>query len=463
MADSWRRSPGRLLHTLVALAVIALLPMAVMSLSAVAGYALFLPALNVDPPAVYAAAALVARRSVRLAAALGALLLTMVIGYQIYVNLTDLFLGAGAHPIQMLDFWLLWPWHVILPWIAAGFAFAALAYLAMRATLSRALMVWPALALIALLIFADQFRPLQRLFTTNIATSSVGDVIHNLRNPTTITFTQSPLPGMLVDQFAANPPPRILSVAVESLGQLSDPRAASAILAAMSTLAVDYRIDLAEHPAFGGTLAGELRELCGIKARGIPVHAEAEALRPHCLPDILSRQGYRTLAMHGNDKRFYHREMVYPAIGFAQTRFRGDLTRRGLPLCPTRLFDGICDKALIAEALAFLAERPNSFAHIMTIETHFPISVGRLGDARCGLVAGIDDPDLCLYLNQMSKLFSEFAQAIAAAPVKPDLIYLYGDHPPPIWSSARTQFVPKRTPFIVLTRISGETASRSNR
>jgi hypothetical protein len=244
----------------------------------------------------------------------------------------------------------------------------------------------------------------------------------------------------------------VLSVSVESLGLA---RSASDMVALTFAiphrLGGKYEIEQHHHKFFGSTLQGEIRELCGERLIG---NASEKAIirRLHrCLPKMLQANGYATDALHGNGGRFYNRRTIYPAMGFQRSWFYDDIVAadRSAGPCPRTAFNAVCDDRLYARALS-LFDGKNRFVHIMTLDSHLPVPDA---DGLTCPQAFSDDRPLCAYANLISRSLDELGSAITAAPHKPDLIFIYGDHAPPFSkSTTRARFADDEVPFFVLKR-----------
>ena len=257
----------------------------------------------------------------------------------------------------------------------------------------------------------------------------------------------------LFSYVASNPEnTSVLSVSVESLGLA---RSASDMVALTFAiphkLGDHYEIDQHHHKFFGSTLQGEIRELCGQRLIG---NASEKAIirRLHrCLPKMLQANGYVTDALHGNGGRFYNRRTIYPAMGFQRSWFYDDIVAadRSAGPCPKTAFNAVCDDRLYARALS-LFDGNKRFVHVMTLDSHLPVPDA--DGLTCPRVF-LDDKPLCAYANLISRSLDELGSAITAAPHKPDLIFIYGDHAPPFSkSTTRARFADDEVPFFILKR-----------
>lgn len=453
--DGWRET------LLVALAVIILPTIAYAGLAELFGF--LGPRLNFDLFAIYIVSLLIAKRSRTLAVVFALLGVVVTLAVQILLGVGVIYLDNPALIGEYLSFAAYWPWKLISFWIAlAAAVFAGFYFLVSRITIERARFA-PVILVLAVLVVIDMIgrTPLGHgMVGGNLTTSSLRrGAQFAVKVATNPSFTAEPTTEpMMVDLATAGAPARILSVSVEALGVAQDNAAFNeAMFEPMRReLAGHYRVEIILHDYKGPTLSGEMRELCAQRTMGKPTRDDAFAIRDGCLPAILGEMGYASLGIHGNPKFFYNRMLVYPALGFQFTRFYEDYKAELQPgmLCRMRAFEGVCDRVTMRTALDFLAARPKAYAHVMTLDTHFPLGPNFLGDARCGRVEGLTNSDLCLYVNQMANLLAMFARDIRDAETPPDLVFLFGDHAPPyVTATERGFFDRERVPFITLRRI----------
>ena len=431
------------------------------------------PRINADLFVVYIAAVLVARRRPGLAALLSLVGVVGALAVQVLLGVGVIYLDDPALIREYLSFAAFWPWRLITFWLVVAAAMFTIMFLLLRRIPMKDAAIVPIAAVLVLLLALDlagRTAAGHALVGGNLVTSSAVRGYKLARTwATTEGFTVKPIaePMMVEDVLSEPLPPRILSLSVEALGLARDERFNRLMFAPMrEVLAGRYHVEIGRHGFKGATLSGEMRELCGQRTAGTPTTEKALALRSGCLPGILAARGYDTLGIHGNSKFFYNRSEVYPALGFTATRFIEDFDRADPrpARCKTRAFEGICDRDAIAAALDFLAGRPRGYAHVMTLDTHFPLGPTELGDADCGAAGhGYTDADLCLYFNQMSNLLAMIGREVRGARTPPDRVYLFGDHAPPYAvASERNFFNRKEVPFITLRRVSSPPAAASS-
>lgn len=173
-----------------------------------------------------------------------------------------------------------------------------------------------------------------------------------------------------------------------------------------------------------------------------------------CVPARLAAAGWQTFGLHGNTGRFYARVLLYPALGFQGVRFHEqfDALERGSGLapCPTASnIGGWCDGVVAAEAVRLLGGAGKRFVHMMSLDSHLPI----LGDVP-GCVAG---DQLCGHAGRVRASLVAIAAPLNAAmrakALAPDLILLWGDHPPPFLNGeTRAAFDPALVPVAIYRR-----------
>lgn len=350
-----------------------------------------------------------------------------------------------------------WPWRVFLPFILGGVIVLACYYLLLRKVDFQLRPVWVPAALLAVVMGLDLLgaaNPLKmdKMLEANVATSSAVELLHlssRLLNPVPWDPTpiDSPLKQRLVEGDA---PAHILSVSAEAWGQMQDEAFNRQIEAGLVQLIGDtYVIQRQTRPSLTGTINGEFRELCGLTIMSMPSVEQAAGVREHCLPNVLAERGWKTAGLHGNSGLFYDRRRIYPAIGFQNVLFREDFDRLETTPCRSIGFTGWCDPVVLRHGLEQLASAPRSFVHVMSLDTHLPLKATEEEKARCSASPG----EACIYVHRFGRTLENIARAINEAPVKPDIVFIWGDHPPPyIHKDVRDLFVSGEVPMLILTR-----------
>lgn len=365
------------------------------------------------------------------------------------------------------DFWALfdyfafvqdWPWEIFLPFIIAGVVAVAAYYYALRTVRFREVPLWaPVLALLVVLGLdslgaANPLKLQANIVEANIATSSavelykaVPRLIDNSgKAPEPI---DAPLKQVVLEKASPN---RVLSISVEAWGLFQKDEYNARIESSLKeVLGSDYTVQNLQRVSYHGTINGEFRELCGLVILSMPSATDAQTVRDDCLPAILAAKGWKTYGLHGNSGLFYDRRRIYPALGFETVTFREDFDRIEQTPCQSIGFTGWCDRVVLRQGMKQLAQGERSFVHIMTLDTHLPLRATREEEQQCGK----SNADACVYIHRFGQAFRNIAEAIAEAPVKPDIVFIWGDHPPPfIHKEARDQFFSDKVPMIILER-----------
>jgi hypothetical protein len=239
----------------------------------------------------------------------------------------------------------------------------------------------------------------------------------------------------------------VVVVIVESLGYLIDPDARRRIAAPLydSALTKDYNVTEGHTVYYGSTTSGEMRELCNTRV----FYSEfVQKYGYSCLPDLLDRRGYTSIAVHAFSGGMFEREQWYPKVGFDRELFGNDLIKTTHRICGSA-FRGACD-ADLAPAIAAASRQAARggkprFIYWLTLNTHIPVAPGEARtDFRCGMDgSGFGRPTVCRMAELWHDVFRSVA-AIARDPaVGPADILIVGDHAPPLWSKrGRAQFAP---------------------
>jgi len=239
----------------------------------------------------------------------------------------------------------------------------------------------------------------------------------------------------------------VVLVMVESLGYLRDPAARQRIAAPLydPVLTRDYAVTSGQTVYYGSTTSGEMRELCDTRSfyKDFVQHDTDP-----CLPNLMARRGYSTVAVHGFSGGMFEREHWYPTIGFDRSLFGEKLLKATGRECGAA-FRGVCDAdfaPLIAAASrdADAGGKPR-FIYWLTLTSHVPIAPN---DARTDFHCGDDGGsfghlDVC----RMAELWHDVFEGVAQLAHDPALgqpeILMVGDHGPPLWSKrGRAQFEP---------------------
>ncbi len=370
-------------------------------------------------------------------ATISAVLLFLLMAVDLFTSYKRVYFTGPALLVDYLPFITLWPWGAVrVPALLIGVMAALIAFAGVpRQGPQKPFWAISAVVLIVLVEMSLKMLPATPLKPgeKNLVSSSTKIIFE----PAIAHFggrllggsaRATPFPGEtmsgLIESQGISSPPRILSISVESLGAKAGSPADQDWAVLARALSPYYQLSSRVHAFEGATLAGELRELCGLKLPAIPYSARDLAQLRNCLPNRLRRSGYATYGYHGGDSWFYNRQVVYEALGLHHRRFFPDLSARVEKPC-AYLLVAICDKDLINFAVADLARHERAFVHVMSIDTHLPLATV---PPEC---READQPQLCTFQTRINDSLRAIGQSIVDARVKPDLILVYGDHGPP--------------------------------
>ncbi|HJW07477.1 MAG TPA: LTA synthase family protein [Rhodanobacter sp.] len=200
-------------------------------------------------------------------------------------------------------------------------------------------------------------------------------------------------------------------------------------------------------PTFGGgTIRTEFEVLTGLSLRYFDNLQFPYLQMSHkALPGLvrtLSRHGYRTTALHGNDPAFWNRTTAFKAIGF--DRF---VSQSSFP--PTATNDGqyMADSAMTDEIMVQLQDDgPPQFIFAISIEAHGPYDVEPAHVAERDAIpvpegiTGRDKLELQTYLYHLKHADAELGRLakLLARRQRPSVLLFYGDHLPALSNSYQT-------------------------
>lgn len=246
----------------------------------------------------------------------------------------------------------------------------------------------------------------------------------------------------------------LVVVIVESWGVPSHPHDISldAIIWNTDGLTSRYDVRRGSNIYYGSTTNAELREMCGVWAD----HLNAKFKGLECLPQALADQGFRTMAYHGFDGKFFNRANWYSQIGFDQQKFASDLRFEGLRECGG-VFPGICDidiPRIIARDLRSSPSKRN-LIYWLTLNAHLPVSPDVVyGTDRCTLGEPswrAKYPMLCRSYMVHEAVAKAIFKEISDPSFPEADVLIVGDHMPPFFPrNIRNRFDPTRVPFIYL-------------
>lgn len=237
----------------------------------------------------------------------------------------------------------------------------------------------------------------------------------------------------------------VVVVLVEGLGYLNDPKARQRIAAPLydPEIATDYALTEGHTVYYGSTTNGEMRELCNTRtfySDYVYEHGKS------CLPEILEKRGYTSIALHAFTGEMFERKDWYPKVGFDKDLFGEQIVKQTKRICGGAWI-GACDADLAPVIVDASREAAKSgkprFIYWVTLNTHIPVAPGEaLTNFHCDRETnGFGQASVCRMAELWHDVF-KVVKTIALDPaVGPADILVVGDHAPPMWSKrGRAQF-----------------------
>jgi phosphoglycerol transferase MdoB-like AlkP superfamily enzyme len=200
-------------------------------------------------------------------------------------------------------------------------------------------------------------------------------------------------------------------------------------------------------PTFGGgTIRTEFEFLTGLSLRYFDnLQFPYLQMSHQALPGLvrtLSRHGYSTLALHGNDPAFWNRTTAFNAIGFDHF-----VSQSSFP--PSAVNDGkyMADSSMTDEIMTQLKEQgPPQFIFAISIEAHGPYDIEPTHVAERDAIpvpdgiTGRDKLELQTYLYHLQHADAELGRLVKllAQRARPSVVVFYGDHLPALSNSYQT-------------------------
>lgn len=225
---------------------------------------------------------------------------------------------------------------------------------------------------------------------------------------------------------------KILLVVNESWGVARKPEVQRAMLQKLYDLPDLAFIQEGFFDFSGATVQGEMRELCHFAVEnGYSFKEVDEQQFASCLPNVLKREGYLTVAMHGSSSHMYDRFSWYRKAGFEKTIFSEDL----LEAKRCHIFNGVCDSELyqqVSDVFKQAGNQPVMF-YWLTLTSHVPyeskdIVNTRLDCDKFDLAKG----DVCNNMMMQTQFFDGLADLLRQPEMKGVEVLVVGDHMPPI-------------------------------
>ena len=213
-------------------------------------------------------------------------------------------------------------------------------------------------------------------------------------------------------------------------------------------------LGLSVSPVFGGATAqAEFEVLCGVPALEQLSSVEFNVFtgaQAHCLPSLLGKLGYRSVASNGYKPNFFNALPGYVGMGFAESYFprefsgaRESYLEYGDPGQEEYLFD----KPLLEQNLGFikthLKQHPSQplFNYLMTIYGHLPHNLDpEKRPEIIKLESSYPDDHLTRSVNQFyyrTEAIADYVKQLLSID-RESLIILISDHVPPLRNGPNT-------------------------
>ncbi len=388
-------------------------------------------------------------------------LLAVVIAVDLLTAFQQIYFTGPFVILDMLPFAELWPWRWIFPAMVAVLVMALLLVYFTQPLQGRPYHTSYVAALVIFLIICDlSLHPSKNDISIPASLNLTSSGLKTLSEPAfqhalsrlrgdPVKFHQWSTRTLYSEMLAADAPPsKILSVSVESLGAPVTPAHWDLLVRNIQkAMAPNYLlVEARTQPYMGATLSGEARELCGIHFNTVPLSDRDLRVFQDCLPALLQKRGFSTSAWHGGDSWFYNRSNIYRQMGFKEANFFGDIVPNVSRVC-SYLFVAICDSDLFKAAMESFGQSEREFVHIITIDTHLPISNSLTA---CGPQS---DRQKCLYQSMIEQTINSLGSAVRNSPTQPDLILVTGDHAPPfINGRVRREFRSGVVPWLIFVK-----------
>jgi hypothetical protein len=193
----------------------------------------------------------------------------------------------------------------------------------------------------------------------------------------------------------------------------------------------------------GGTLSGEMRELCS-EYPSIGEELGDSRADLDCAPRFITKQGYDVVALHGYTGLFYARDVFWKRFGIGKRLFRDQLSDS--PPCGGA-FAGTCDADLIHRGVQLLLADPMPrFVYLLTLGSHEPLEPR--ADLRPGVFfkrVKVLHPTQAINRRAISNLVSDLIASPARSCIR---VYVAGDHQPRTVNADAAGFPRDQVPFV---------------
>ncbi len=267
--------------------------------------------------------------------------------------------------------------------------------------------------------------------------------------------------SILINKIQQNAklPQNIFLIVVESLGVLKDEKAHLLQFENVLNSEIiknNFEIKLGTVAFHGSTVAGEMRELCQFDINGsLPAQEMLQHLS--CLPELMKKQGYQTLALHGFNRYFYHRYLWYPSLGFDAVYFRRELREKLAIYSKCGIsFPGPCSEDVLNGIHKIIQQNPDEkhFVYYLTLNAHLPLGkwVQELASFDCSRNPVIyGNEAVCLLVSIHHHMFEKLANLMENVFYKNSAWIIVGDHAPPfVQLETRKHFSYEEVPYLIL-------------
>lgn len=188
----------------------------------------------------------------------------------------------------------------------------------------------------------------------------------------------------------------------------------------------------------GFTINGEIRELCQKSLKNFNLKDQQSGFQ-NCIPNILKKKGYYTVAMHGATGAMYDRKYWYPKVGFDQQIFR-----ESIPSLNSRCysFPGFCDRDLQNKIVSEFHQHKKIFFYWLSLNTHVNYDLRDLKDDQfdCKKYQLDQSMSACRNLKLQKQFFYNLSKLVKKPELKGTYVVIVGDHTPPIYDESRKTF-----------------------
>jgi hypothetical protein len=257
-------------------------------------------------------------------------------------------------------------------------------------------------------------------------------------------LSKEPYPGSMGANHAIKNKTNLVLILVESLGEPNLSSEKSNLFSGLysENIKNKYEIDEGSITAFGSTIHGEIRELCGGRLSQGIFGENAD----DCIPKMMVLAGYQTTAIHANYANVYGRNKWYPKMGFI------NYINTESENFPSNNTDNRWGSLLDTSLFQWLYKAPvNSkkrFEYILTVSTHLPAVLIPGVNLSLSCRTNLNE-NACIHLSNLKSVLDEIA--IFAVSRENTTFVIVGDHPPPFVNlSSKGAFKHAVVPYMIL-------------